>query len=85
MKKFLLSLAVIAVGALSLGAQETTTLTVAEGTNNNSYPFNMLYWDSENTTTQVIYNAAMLDEMMGGTINSVKFYVSGSFTRLPPW
>ncbi len=82
MKKFLLSLAVIAVGALSLGAQETTTLTVAEGTNNNSYPFNMLYWDSENTTTQVIYNATMLDEMMGGTINSVKFYVSGSFTEV---
>lgn len=82
MKKFLLSLAVIAVGALSLGAQETATLTVAEGTNYNSYPFNMLNWDSEITTTQVIYNATMLDEMMGGTINSVKFYVSGSFTEV---
>ena len=82
MKKFLLSLAVIAAGALSLGAQETTTLTVADGTTNNSYPFNMLYWDSESTTTQVIYNATMLDEMMGGTINSVKFYVSGTFTKV---
>ena len=82
MKKFLLSLAVIAAGALSLGAQETTTLTVADGTNSNNHPFNMLYWDSENTTTQVIYNATMLDEMMGGTINSVKFYVSGSFTEV---
>ncbi len=82
MKKFLLSLAVIAAGAFSLGAQETTTLTVAEGTNTSGTPFNMLYWDSENTTTQVIYNATMLDEMMGGTINSVKFYVSGTFTKV---
>ena len=82
MKKFLLSLAVIAAGAFSLGAQETATLTVADGTTNNSYPFNMLYWDSESTTTQVIYNASMLEEMMGGTINSVKFYVSGNFTKV---
>lgn len=82
MKKFLLSLAVIAAGAFSLGAQETATLTVADGTSNNSHPFNMLYWDSENTTTQVIYNASMLEEMMGGTINSVKFYVSGNFTKV---
>ena len=73
MKKFLLSLAVIAAGAFSLGAQETTTLTVAEGTNTSGTPFNMLYWDSENTTTQVIYNATMLDEMMGGTISAVSF------------
>ena len=83
MKKFLLSLAILTASAFALGAQETATLTVAEGTNTSSIPFNMLYWDSQNTTTQVIYNATMLEDMQGGTINSVKFYVSGSFTAVP--
>ena len=84
MKKFLLSLAVIAAGALSLGAQEPATLTVADGTlTSSSVPLNMMYWDSEGTTTQVIYNESMVEDMIGGTISSIKFYTSGTFTAVP--
>ena len=85
MRKFLLSLAVIFASALALGAQEPETLTVAEGGVNTSstIPLNMLYWDSQGTTTQVIYNASMLEDMEGGTITAIKFYVSGTFTEIP--
>ncbi|MBP5687405.1 MAG: hypothetical protein J6X22_02035 [Muribaculaceae bacterium] len=85
MKKFLLSLAVLVVSAFALGAQEPATLTVAEGGVNTSstVPLNMMYWDSEGTTTQVIYNASKIEDMEGGTITAIKFYVSGSFTEVP--
>lgn len=85
MKKFLLSLAVLLASAFALGAQEPATLTVAEGGVNTSstVPLNMLYWDSEGTTTQVIYNASKIADMEGGTITAIKFYVSGTFTEVP--
>ena len=85
MKKFLLSLAVMTVGALALGAQEPATITVAEGGVNTSstVPLNMMYWDIEGTTTQVIYNASKIEDMQGGTITAIKFYVSGTFTEVP--
>lgn len=82
MKKFLLSLAVIAAGAFAAGAQETAALTVGEGTDNSLIPLNTLYWDAASTNSQVIYNASMLDDMVGGTITSVKFYVKGSFIKV---
>lgn len=83
MKKFLLSLALVFASALALGAQETETITVGEGTNTSSIvPLNMMYWDSEGTTTQVIYNASLIDDMKGGTITAIKFYVNGSFTKV---
>ena len=75
MKKFLLSLAVIAASALALGAQEPATLTVADGTiQNSNVPLNTPWWDTEGTTTQVIYPASMIEDMEGGTISSIKFY-----------
>jgi hypothetical protein len=85
MKKFLLSLAVLLASSLALGAQEPATLTVAEGGVNTSsaVPLNMLYWDSEGTTTQVIYNASKIADMEGGTITAIKFYVSGTFNEVP--
>lgn len=80
MKKFLLSFAVLAVSALALGAE---TLTVADGTNTSStVPFNMMYWDEANTTTQVIYPESMIEDMYGGQISSMKFYTSGTFTNV---
>mgnify|MGYP002624288077 CR=1 FL=1 len=84
MKKFLLSMAILVAGAFALSAQVTETLTVGEGSNTSStVPLNMLYWDSQGTTTQVIYNASMLEDMQGGTITAIKFYVSGTFTEVP--
>lgn len=81
MKKFLLSLAVLAASAFTLGAQET--LTVADGSNTSStVPFNMMYWDEANTTTQVIYPESMIEDMYGGQISSMKFYTSGTFTNV---
>lgn len=82
MKKFLLSMAILAASALALNAE---TITVAEGGVNTSsaVPLNMLYWDSEGTTTQVIYNASKIEDMQGGTITAIKFYVSGTFTEVP--
>ena len=75
MKKFLLSLAVIAASALALGAQEPATLTVADGTiQSSNVPLNTPWWDTEGTTTQVIYPASMIEDMEGGTISSIKFY-----------
>ena len=82
MKKFLLSLAVIAASAFAISAQETAALTVGDGTDNSLVPLNTLYWDAASTNTQVIYNASMLDDMVGGTISSVKFYVKGSFQKV---
>ncbi len=82
MKKFLLSLAVIAASAFAAGAQETAALTVGDGTENSLLPLNTLYWDAESTNSQVIYNASMLEDMVGGTITSVKFYVKGSFQKV---
>ena len=82
MKKFLLSLVIMCAGAFALSAQET--LTVGEGTNTSStVPLNMMYWDTQGTTTQVIYDASMLQDMQGGTITAIKFYVGGSFTEVP--
>ena len=85
MKKFLLSLAILVASAFALGAQEPATLTVAEGGVNTSstVPLNMMYWDTEGTTTQVIYNASKIEDMQGGTITAIKFYVSGTFTEVP--
>ena len=82
MKKFLLSLAVIAASAFAAGAQETAALTVGDGTENSLLPLNTLYWDAASTNSQVIYNASMLEDMVGGTITSVKFYVKGSFQKV---
>lgn len=80
MKKFLLSFAVLAASAFALGAE---TLTVADGTNTSStVPFNMMYWDEANTTTQVIYPESMIEDMYGGQISSMKFYTSGTFTNV---
>lgn len=78
MKKFLLSLALLAAGAFSIGAQET--LTVADGTVTSNYiPFNMAWWDTNDVTTQVIYPASMIQDMEGGEITAIKFYIQGTY------
>ena len=79
MKKILLSLVVLATSALVLGAQEPATLTVADGTvANSNVPLNTPWWDTEGTTTQVIYPASMIEDMEGGVISSIKFYTQSS-------
>ena len=57
MKKFF---TFIAVAAMAFAAQ-AATLTVAEGTERNAhYPFYALYYDTQGTTSQVIYPASEL-------------------------
>ena len=54
-----------AVAVMAFAAQ-AATLTVAEGVQTNAhYPFYGLYYDTEGTTSQVIYPAEMLTDMVG--------------------
>lgn len=74
MKKFLLSLAVLAASAFALSAQET--LTVYEGTaTNNTVPAYIFYWD-DFTRSQFVIPAADLEDMAGGSISAIKFYTT---------
>lgn len=75
MKKFLLSLAVLAVNVMSLSAQDE--LTVADGTNTNVYlPIYGSYCDTEGTIGQMIYPKADLADMAGKDISKVSFYTA---------
>ncbi len=77
MKKFLLSLAVIAASSLALGAQET--LTICDGQATESHvPINTLWWDNAATQSQTIFPASLIEDMEGGQITSMKFYLSGT-------
>ena len=70
MKKFF---TFIAVAAMAFAAQ-AATLTVAEGTERNAhYPFYALYYDTQGTTSQVIYPASELTELVGCEITSLEF------------
>ena len=63
-----------AVAMMSFGAQ-ALELTVADGTATNShYPMYALYYDTQNTQSQVIYPAEMLTELVGAEITELKFY-----------
>ena len=53
--------------------------TVCDGNDWSTYvPVYGYYYDSEGTTSQMIYPAEMIDEMQGGKITQVKFYVDGT-------
>ena len=63
-----------AVAALAFAAQ-AATLTVADGTATNAHcPFYGLYYDTEGTTSQVIYPADMLTDMVGKQITELRFF-----------
>ena len=63
-----------AVAVMAFAAQ-AATVTVAEGTETNPhYPFYGLYYDTQGTTSQVIYPADMLTEMVGKQITELRFY-----------
>ena len=78
MKKILLILltVLLSFNSLMLSAQET--LTVADGSESNSYvPFYGLWMDAM-THSQVIYPASMLTNLNGATIISMTFYLESS-------
>ena len=80
MKKVLFFLMTLTLLSLSWGgavkAQETHTVYDQGGTTNNAYvPMHGGYFD-ENTKTEFVIPAAQLEAMNGGTITSMKFYIS---------
>ena len=76
MKRSLLFLLLMAMFApLAMNAQET--LTVYDGTNNNSYvPFYGLYADTQGAASEFVIPADDLSEMTGGTITAMTFYLA---------
>ena len=75
MKKFFTFIAV----AVMAFAANAATLTVADGTATNAhYPFYALYYDTQGTTSQMIYPASELTEMVGKNITELKFYASNN-------
>ena len=58
-------------------AANAATLTVADGTEyNGHYPFYGLYYDTQGTTSQVIYPANELSDMVGKEITKLEFYAT---------
>ena len=65
-----------AVAAMAFAAN-AATLTVADGTEyNGHYPFYGLYYDTQGTTSQVIYPANELTDMVGKEITKLEFYAT---------
>ena len=65
-----------AVAAMAFAAN-AATLTVADGTEyNGHYPFYGLYYDTQGTTSQVIYPANELSDMVGKEITKLEFYAT---------
>ena len=62
------------------GASFSGELTVADGTTTSSYIPVYGLWMDAYTRNEMIYPAEMLEEMQGGEITSLKFYVSSSST-----
>ena len=82
MKKilFFLLTVMIGLGSLTLSAQDNT-LTVANGSETNSYiPLYGTYADAQQHN-QIIYPASMLTDMVGQAITSITFYASS----MPSW
>ena len=77
MKKILLSL--MSLVACTMGLQAQNTLTICDGTATNTYvPINTLWWDNASTQSQTIFPAALLADMEGAQITSMKFYLSAT-------
>ncbi|MBQ3732125.1 MAG: hypothetical protein II905_10270 [Muribaculaceae bacterium] len=67
-----------AVAAMAFAAN-AATLTVADGTEyNGHFPFYGLYYDTQGTTSQMIYPADELTDMVGKEIAKLEFYVNGA-------
>ncbi|MBR1804442.1 MAG: carboxypeptidase regulatory-like domain-containing protein [Muribaculaceae bacterium] len=80
MKKFLLSMMLLASGAMCMNAEDY--LTVADGTSTNgNAPINSMWWDTSGTNTQVIYAEDLLSAMKGGKILGVHYYVANNGTQ----
>lgn len=59
-------------------AQESQSLTVCDGTDENKYiPFYFYYLDNADATSQVIYPASELEALKGKQITGMKFYNAG--------
>ena len=76
MKKFFLSMLTLALGTMAMNAT-VENLTVADGNASSAYaPINTVWYGDEGAlpNSQLIYNASMLQNMVGGKIIGVKFY-----------
>ena len=61
--------------AMMAFASQANVLTVCDGTDQSNYvPMYGFMYDTELTTSQMIYPAEMLTDMVGATITQVKFY-----------
>ena len=77
MKKILLSL--MSLVACTMGLQAQNTLTICDGTaTNTSVPINTLWWDNASTQSQTIFPEALLANMEGAQITSMKFYLNAT-------
>ena len=63
---------------LPFASQAQTTLTVHEGTATNDYVPAYIYYFDDFTRSQVVYPAADLVDMAGGTISEIKFYTTSA-------
>ena len=78
MKKFLLILMAVTMGFGTLSLKAQSTLTVADGSDENYYvPVYGLYTDAYERS-QTIYPSSMLSQMIGQAISSLTFYLSSS-------
>ncbi len=65
------------VVACTLGMNAQSTLTICDGEATNTYvPINTLWWDNAATQSQTIYPAALISNMEGAQITSMKFYLN---------
>ena len=72
--KKILSLLAVASMALGMNAE---TLLVGDGTTTNAYaPIHSTFFDTQGTTTQTIYPAELLTDMVGKNINAITLYVN---------
>ncbi len=80
MKKIMLSVMTLALGTMAMNAT-VENLTVADGNDASAYaPINTVWYGEQDAlpNSQVIYNASMLQGMVGGKIIGVKFYFDAS-------
>ena len=67
------------VVACTLGMNAQSTLTICDGEATNTYvPINTLWWDNAATQSQTIYPAALISNMEGAQITSMKFYLNAT-------
>ena len=80
MKKVLFFLLTLAA-MLPWAANAQETLTVYDGTNTNSnIPFYGLYADTEGSAAEFVIPSDMLEDMTGGQITAMKFYIATAAT-----